>query len=62
MQSASRKIVNENMPNALPNRILRIHAVKSARHSCGMAFTFTWEFPKIGVPHLGGPYNKDPTI
>ena len=21
-----------------------------------------WEFPKIGVPYFGGPYNKDPTI
>ena len=20
-----------------------------------------WEFPKIGVPYFGGPYNKDPT-
>ena len=23
---------------------------------------FIWEFPKKGVPYLGGPYNKDPTI
>ena len=21
----------------------------------------TWDFPKIRVPLLGGPYNKDPT-
>ena len=21
-----------------------------------------WEFPNIGVPYFGGPYNKDPTI
>ena len=21
-----------------------------------------WEFPKIGVPLFGGPYNKDPTF
>ena len=21
-----------------------------------------WEFPKIGIPYFGGPYNKDPTI
>ena len=20
-----------------------------------------WEFPKIGVPYFGGPYNMDPT-
>ena len=25
-------------------------------------FIEIWEFPKMGVPHLGGPYNKDPTI
>ena len=22
----------------------------------------TWDFPKIGVPYFGGPFNKDPTI
>ena len=21
-----------------------------------------WEFPKLGVPYFGGPYNKDPTM
>ena len=21
-----------------------------------------WEFPKLGVPYFGGPYNEDPTI
>ena len=32
------------------------------RRGWDLIYIYIWEFPKIGVPYFGSPYNKEPTI